>query len=262
MKCWFSQPKAKRMNILRMKNEDETLDSFYAGRIHVLQKKKGYRFSLDAPLLADFIQPESQDELLELGAGSGIISLLLSVKPFSHITAIELQPTLADLARRNVRLNHLEHRITVEEVDLKSFSPGGKFDKIYSNPPYYKRGGGHISPSRERAIARHELTCDIFDIMKITEDCLKPGGRAYFIYPCRQENYFMEALRSHRFRIRCRRNVIARPGSEPNLFLCEVDFTQSGEKRLPPLILYQKEGEYTQEAEEIFKGRHHAEDCP
>lgn len=258
MKSWFLQPKVKRMNILRMKDEDETLDSFYAGRIRILQKKKGYRFSLDAPLLADFIQTESRDEMLELGAGSGIISLLLSVKPFSHITAVELQPALADLARRNVRLNHLGNRITVKEMDLRSFSPERTFDKIFSNPPYYKRGKGQISHSQERAIARHEITCDIFDIMKITADCLNPDGSAYFIYPCRQEDYFMEALHRYALGIRCRRNVVPRADSPPNLFLSAVDFAEEDAKLLPPLIMYEEEGRYSREAEEIFRGRYHA----
>lgn len=258
MKSWFLRPKVKRMNILLMKDEDETLDSFYAGRIHVLQKKKGYRFSLDAPLLADFIPTGSRDEMLELGAGSGIISLLLSIKPFEHITAIELQPALADLARRNVQLNHLDNRITVKEMDLRSFSPGRTFDKIFSNPPYYKKGRGHISPSQERAIARHEITCDIFDVMKVTTDCLDPSGSAYFIYPCRQEDYFMEALHRYKLGIRCRRNVVPRADSPPNLFLSAVDFTGEDEELLPPLIMYEEEGRYSREAEEIFRGRYHA----
>ena len=96
-----------------LKSDEETLDTFYHGRILILQKKKGYRFSVDSPLLADFIQTRETDELLELGAGSGIISLLLSIKPFKHITGVEIQETLADLALRNVALNKLEKKIYI-----------------------------------------------------------------------------------------------------------------------------------------------------
>ena len=95
------------------RRDGETLDTFYRGRVRVLQKKKGYRFSVDAPLLADFIRTGPEDEALELGTGSGIISLLLSVKPFRRITALEIQAGLADLARRNVELNGLEDRIEI-----------------------------------------------------------------------------------------------------------------------------------------------------
>ena len=105
----------------KMKEEDETLDSFYLGRILVLQKKRRYRFSVDAPLLADFIKTKASEELLELGTGNGIVSLLLSIKPFQHITAVEIQESLADLARRNVFLNNLEGKITIIQEDLRNF---------------------------------------------------------------------------------------------------------------------------------------------
>jgi len=112
----------------QLKAEDETLDTFYSGRILVLQKKKGYRFSVDAPLLADFIRTKISDELLELGSGNGIISLLLSMKPFKTITAVEIQESLADLARRNVKLNSLEEKIRVVEKDLRTFRLQKKYD--------------------------------------------------------------------------------------------------------------------------------------
>jgi tRNA1(Val) A37 N6-methylase TrmN6 len=109
----------------QLKGEDETLDSFYRGSILVLQKKEGYRFSVDAPLLADFVKTKRSDEILELGAGNGIISLLLSIKPFKHITAVEIQGSLADMARRNVKLNNLE-RTSLHQKGRRSseFFPG------------------------------------------------------------------------------------------------------------------------------------------
>ncbi|MCX6574654.1 MAG: methyltransferase, partial [Candidatus Aminicenantes bacterium] len=118
--------------------EGETLDAFYHGRVRILQKKNGYRFSVDAPLLADFIRTRPEDEALELGTGSGVISLLLSVKAFRRITALELQAGLADLARRNVELNGLGGRIEIVEADLRTYEPGRTFDLIFSNPPYIR----------------------------------------------------------------------------------------------------------------------------
>src|SRR5512137_544956 len=102
----------------------ETLDTFFHGRVRILQPKKGYRFSVDAPLLADFIRPRPEDAALELGTGSGVISLLLSLKPLRKITALEIQPGLAGLARRNVELNGLGGRIEVVEADLRTYKPG------------------------------------------------------------------------------------------------------------------------------------------
>jgi tRNA1Val (adenine37-N6)-methyltransferase len=242
----------------QLKGKDETLDSFYRGRILVLQKKDGYRFSVDAPLLADFIQTKHSDEILELGAGNGIISLLLSIKPFKHITAVEIQESLADIARRNVRLNNLEKKISIIRVDLRQYRPDKKFDVIFSNPPYIKKGGGYLSPSLERSIARHELKCDIFDILEKAGKLLKSEGRAYFVYLAKRKDDLFQAMERNSLKVKSIRFVCAHQDSPPNLFLAECDFSSRNEFLLPPLILYDKEGNYAPEAEEIFRGRIHA----
>lgn len=241
-----------------MKGEDETLDSFYLGRILVLQKKKGYRFSVDSPLLADFIQTKKSDELLELGAGNGIISLLLSFKPFKHITAIEIQESLAALARRNISLNKLGDKITIIHKDLRAFWPRRKFDVIFSNPPYIKKERGHLSALQEKSIAKHELKCDIFDIMQKTKELLKKEGRAYFIFPVKRSEDFSEAVEMNKLRIKAIRFILPRMEKNPNLFLTECDFVSQKECIMSPLVLFEKRGNYTSEAKEIFSGRDHA----
>ena len=243
----------------QLKGEDETLDSFYRGRILVLQKREGYRFSVDAPLLADFIQTKRSDEILELGAGNGIISLLLSIKPFRHITAVEIQEALADIARRNVKLNNLERKISIIREDLRQYYPGEKFDVIFSNPPYIKKGEGHLSSSLEKSIAKHELKCDISGILKKTATLLKSEGRAYFVYLAKRKDDLFQAIERNRLKIKSIRFVHPRQDSPPNLFLAECDFCSEKEAILPPFILYGKGGNYTAEAEEIFRGRIHAE---
>jgi tRNA1(Val) A37 N6-methylase TrmN6 len=241
--------------INHLKGEDETLDSFYEGRILVLQKKKGYRFSVDAPLLADIIQTKTSDELLELGAGNGIVSLLLSIKPFHHIIALEIQESLADIARRNVKLNNLEGKITVIQEDLCAFQPGKRFDVIFSNPPYIKKLGGHLSPSLEKSVAKHELKCDIFDIMQKTAELLKKEGRAYFIYPIKRREDFTQAVSKYKLRSKTLRFVHARQSTTANLFLTECDFSSDETVNLAPLILYDEKGDYTPETKQIFLGR-------
>ena len=248
------------MNLLKRKmtGNDETQDTFYHGRISILQKKKGFRFSLDAPLLADFIQTKQSDELLELGAGNGVISLLLSIKPFKHITALEIQKSLFDLAQRNIRLNQLEHKITICRMDLREYKADKKFDVIFSNPPYYEIIAGRMSKSREKAIAKHELKCSIFDIIRKASDLLKKDGRAYFIFKEKRRNAFIKAVEESGLRIKLERCVLARREGKTNLFLTECVFSREIKVVLQPLILYDEEGNYTEEAQEIFKGRIHA----
>ena len=241
-----------------LKGEDESLDAFYLGRISVLQKKKGYRFSVDAPLLADFIQTRHSDEILELGPGNGIVSLLLSIKPFKHITAVEIQESLTDLARRNIKLNNLEERISVVREDLCCYRPGKKFDVIFSNPPYIQKGKGHLSSSLEKSIAKHELTCNIFDVMKKTAQLLKSDGRAFFIFHAERKDDFLQAVNKNELKIKSLRYIHPRKESPPNLFLTECNFFSKKMTTLPPFILYNEQGKYMKEAEEIFRGRSYA----
>jgi len=234
--------------------EDETLDSFYHGRILVLQKKKGYRFSVDAPLLADFIQTRATDVLLEAGGGCGIISLLLSVKPFRRIVCLEVQKALARLAVRNVRLNGLERKIRIVEQDLRVFQPKTRFDVVFSNPPYIKKKTGMPSSSVEKAVAKHEIKCDIFDIIGLTGRSLKKSGRAYFIYPARRMEGFSLALDMHHLKTKTLRWVHPKSGSPARWFLAECDFVSSSTKTLAPLVLCDERGQTTRETKRIYAG--------
>ena len=244
---------------LPIRGKDETLDTFYHGRVLVLQKKNGYRFSVDAPLLADFIQTKRGDNLLEVGTGSGVISLLLSIKPYDHVTALEIQDSLVDLARRNVRLNNLSQRIRVVQGDLRDFATQEKFDVIFSNPPYIKQMSGHLSSSDEKSVAKHELKINIFDIMQKMTELLKVEGKAYFIFPAKRKDDLRRATEEYGMRIHSLRLVYPHQNSEPNFVLVSCDFKTEKEICHLPLVLFDREGQYSEEAKAIFSGRIHAE---
>jgi len=241
----------------------ETLDTFYRGRVRLFQRKKGYRFSVDAPLLADFIRTKGSDEILEIGTGSGIIPLLLGRRPFRRITAVEVQPGLAALARRNVALNGLEDRIGVVRADYREYEPGRRFDLVFSNPPYIPRAGGFLSRVTEKSVARHELRGGLGDLMRKTAQWLKPGGRACFVFPEKRRGDFLAAAGANGLRVRRWRPVKPRAGELANLFLAEVGPAgRRGQKKnygtrikLPPLVLFKKDGHYTAAAEAVFSGR-------
>jgi tRNA1(Val) A37 N6-methylase TrmN6 len=242
-----------------IKGEDETLDTFYHGQILVLQKKKGYRFSIDAPLLADFIHTKRTDNILDIGTGSGVISLLLSIKPFGHVTALEIQDSLVDLARRNVKLNNLTERIHIVQGDIRDFVSREKFDVIFSNPPYIKQMSGRLSPSDEKTVAKHELKINIFDIMQKMTELLKEEGKAYFIFPAKRQKDLRRATEECGMMIHSLRLVYPHQDSKPNFVLVSCDFKAEKEICHLPLMLYDKEGKYSEEAEAIFSGRIHAE---
>ncbi|HMA52925.1 MAG TPA: methyltransferase [Acidobacteriota bacterium] len=253
------------------RRDGETLDTFYRGRIRILQSKAGYRFSVDAPLLADFIRTKPGDDVLEIGTGNGVISLLLSVKPFKRITAVEIQPGLAGLAERNVALNGLRDRIEVVRADLRTFEPGRTFDLIFSNPPYIRKSSGFLSASAEKSAAKHELHGGVGEILGKTADWLAPGGRACFVYPEKRRADFLAAAGESGLAVRRQRSVHPRAGEPPNLFLIELGLraqarTDEGvgtaghggggglPELMPPLVLFGPDGKYTPAAEAIFAG--------
>src|SRR5210317_2172391 len=117
-----------------------TTDTFFNGKIRITQERAGYRFSIDAVLLANFAVPRSGDQVLELGTGCGIIPLILAYRqPQIEIYGVEVQAELAELAVSNVRENQLHDRISVICADMKSLRPAmtaGPVDLVVCNPPF------------------------------------------------------------------------------------------------------------------------------
>ncbi|MCX6561093.1 MAG: methyltransferase [Candidatus Aminicenantes bacterium] len=237
-------------------NPDETLDEFYRGKVRLFQPRKGYRFALDAPLLADFIETRLEDEICELGTGNGVIAVLLSLKPFRRIVALELQASLFDLAVRNIALNGLAGRVEVAQADLREYRPGRVFDLVFSNPPYVRKGTGFPSPQAEKTVAKQEITCDIYEVMRAVSDLLKPLGRACFVFPASRFDDLADAARGRGLHPRRLRFVHPRAGDPANLFLSEFRF---GPAEVPltmePLVLYGPDGEQTPETLTVCEGR-------
>ena len=237
----------------------ETVDAFYRGRVRLIQSKKGFRFAVDAPLLADFVETRPEEDLCELGAGNGVIAVLLSLKPWKHLTAVEIQPFLADLARRNVALNGLEGRIEVVDADFRAWRPGRRFDVVLSNPPYIRRRTGFLSGSAEKSIAKHEIACDIGEVMRASAALLDPEGRAFFVYPAVRESDFRRAAGESGLWIRTIRRIRPRPAGPAHLFLARLEFAEGPEVEIAALILRDESGADSPEAQKIYEGRMNSE---
>jgi len=236
------------------RGKNETLDAFYRGRIRLLQSRTGYRFSVDAPLLADFVRVPRGGTALELGAGCGVVSLLVALRPVRSLTALEVQPRLARLAARNARLNGMEKKVHVVRGDLRTFAVRRKFDVVFSNPPYIERGSGFPSPVGEKNIAKHEIKCDIIDVMNAAARFLKKNGRAFFIFPVRRRAAFLRATRLGGLRVRRERFVLPRRGAPAHLFLAECGRGPGRGRLETPLALLEADGSPAAEAERVFSG--------
>jgi tRNA1Val (adenine37-N6)-methyltransferase len=218
---------------------DESIDEFMDGRLKLIQSKTGYRFSIDAILLSQFVTIKRGDRIVDLGTGCGIIPLiLLLTRPVGHTFALEIQKDLADQAARNTVLNGYENRMGVILGDIKHppFAPSSA-DVVTCNPPYRPKNSGRINPDLQRAIARHEMLASLDDILNAASKTLKAKGRLAMIYPAVR---LVEVLvRMRGFNLEPKRIRIVYPGMESEAKLALVEASLGGRrglKVLPPLF--------------------------
>lgn len=161
-------------------NEDiTTLNNGYK----LIQKKDGFRFSVDAVILSDFFSPTKKGKILDIGCGNGIIPILLYSKGKGEdITGVEIQEENCELALKNVKLNNLEEYIKIENDDVKEYPKGNTFDYIISNPPYMEVDGKKQNILSCKSIARHELTLNLYDLIRNAKRLLKPVGSITLVH--------------------------------------------------------------------------------
>ena len=218
---------------------NETLDTFLNGRLRIIQSRHGYRFSVDALLLAEFVSVKREDVVVDLGAGCGIISLFLAVKSeVGFIVGIELQAELASQAKRNIVFNKLEKKIAIIQGDLRHLPMGPGFAHIVvCNPPYRRQKSGRINPDFSKAIARHELSAKLDDILAAGKALLKPGGRLALIYPANRLTEIFAKMRIQE--VEPKRLQIVFPNSYSHAKLAMIEGRlqgKSGLKILPPIF--------------------------
>jgi tRNA1Val (adenine37-N6)-methyltransferase len=221
---------------------DETLNTFSNRRLKIVQRKGGYRFSIDAVLLSQFVKLRRNEGVIDLGTGCGILPLLLSQKATRHsFVGVEVQKALADLALKNVRINDLESRITILRQDFRTLPdtlPPGSFDVVISNPPYRRRLSGRINPSEEKAIARHEIRGSLADLISVASYLLPSKGRCYLIYPATRTVDLFVTLRGKHLEPKRVQLVYPHPDEGAKFILVEAVKTRGVElKTLPPLVL-------------------------
>jgi tRNA1Val (adenine37-N6)-methyltransferase len=233
-----------------MKEKSYSVDSIWDDSIQIQQSRSGYRFALDAVLLAHFLQLNGDEIVLEIGCGNGIILVLLSrLKKYQRIIGVEIQHDLSELARKNIE-NNKSAGIEVIEGDireLKNELPKKGFDLIYSNPPYRKIGTGKLNPSSEKAIARHELNLKLEDLIVIADELLKEDGRLSVILPAFREMDWMKLTEAGSYFIQARQYVHSFPKSPAAFVLCTVSRKKTQLEELRALTIYESRGKYTPE---------------
>ena len=237
--------------------ENERLDDLEIKGLKIIQDPGKFCFGIDAVLLSGFAKVRPGENVLDIGTGTGIIPLLLSAKTDAgYIKAIEIQPDMADMAKRSVLYNNLQDRIEIICNDIKlagMFIKIASVDVVVSNPPYIKNSHAIVNPKDSLGIARHEIACTLDDILSAASKMLKYHGRFYMIHKahrlteivCKMKEYKLELkrLRSiHPFADKPAKMVLIEGIKQANPWL-DID---------PPLIIYKSGGVYTEEIMKIY----------
>ncbi|WP_186446134.1 tRNA1(Val) (adenine(37)-N6)-methyltransferase [Paenibacillus cremeus] len=243
-------------------HESERIDDLLTQDLKIIQSDEVFSFSLDAVLLARFCMVPPRGRIADLCTGNGVIPLLLSTRTRAHITGVEIQDRLADMAQRNVQLNDLQERISVIHGDLREAVDelgNGAFDAVTVNPPYLPVPNGEQNGNEHFAAARHEVYCTLDDVVRVSSRLVKSGGRVAMVHrPSRLVEIFA-AMRQYRLEPKRVRFVHPRADSEANMVLIEALRDGKPEVRLlPPLIVYKNGTEYTDELVDVYYGKREA----
>jgi tRNA1Val (adenine37-N6)-methyltransferase len=239
---------------------DETLDALFDGRVRLYQSRSGYRFSLDALLLAYFTRLKGAEKIVDLGTGNGVVPLILAHRYlWAHVTGVELQPRMVERARKNVRLNNLQDRIEIRQGDVRAIQrvmAAESFQAAVVNPPFRKSTSGRVSPDDEKRVARHETDGALDDFLGAAAFLLRAKGRLTVVYPAVRAIDLCTEMRRTGIEPKRLRMVHSFVDADANLVLVEGSKGgRSGVEILAPLIVYQRGKEYTAEVAAMIAGR-------
>jgi len=236
----------------------ERIDDLLTHGMGIIQSDEVFSFSLDAVLLARFCSIPHRGRILDLCTGNGVIPLLLATRCKLPITGVEIQPRLADMARRSVRLNRLEDQIEIIERDLRQYqfeAEPGSYDLITVNPPYLPVKIGQQNRNEHMAIARFEIMCTMEDVVAASSRLVKNGGKVAIVHRASRLAELLSTLRAFHLEPKRLRMVHPRRGAEANMVLVEAIRDAAAEIRvLPPLFVYEGD-QYCEELLDVYYGR-------
>lgn len=235
----------------------ERLDDLQFNGLKLIQRPDAFRFGTDSVLLADFAAPRHGDRAVDLGCGTGAIAVLMAAhRPGLHVDAVEIQPLIADMARRSILLNNMQDAVTLHEMDMREAwrtIGAGMRSLVVCNPPYGRSGAALESVTDAKRIARHEGDLTPGEIARAASMLLKNGGRFCVIYPAPRAFEMMQAMQENHLAPKRIRTVHGVEGRAPKFVLMDaVKGGGPGLHWLEPLVLRHPDGSFTPEWHRIY----------
>ncbi|MGE5329938.1 MAG: tRNA1(Val) (adenine(37)-N6)-methyltransferase [Deltaproteobacteria bacterium] len=236
---------------------NERIDDLQIKGLKIIQNPEGFCFGMDAVLLSGFAKVRKDSKVVDLGCGTGIISILIAGKTeASSITGVELQEPVAEMAQRSIEMNQIGDRVKIINADLKA-APEilglSSMDAVVTNPPYRTKDCGMENPDDVKAISRHEVCCTLEDVIVASKKLLKPGGKLFMVHRPDRLADIIYLLRQNSLEPKRLQFVHPRPQAAPNMILVEA--LRSGGKHLKvekPLYIYEEGTKYSKEVLNIY----------
>lgn len=235
----------------------EIIDTLKNG-YKIIQNSEMFKFGIDAVLLSHFAfnQIRNNEKIIDLGTGNGIIPLLLAKSRAKNITGLEIQAENVKMAKKSIELNQLEEKINIVQGDIKLVSENfskHSFDSVLTNPPYMINNHGKQNPNDAKLIARHEVLCNLEDIISAADFLLKPNGKFFMIHKAFRLPEIFNSMINHKIEPKRMQMILPFVDKEANLVL--IEGRKNGNPRLQiekNLIVYEKPGNYTKMIEDIY----------
>lgn len=232
---------------------EERLDYMPGGRRTIFQRRDVFSYSMDAVLLAKFVQmPSDKGKIIDLCAGNGAIPLMMTLRTKALIDAVEIQTLLCKLAVKTMRENGIDQQVNVIEADLMALGgqiKWGSYDNVTCNPPYFpvtsekgKNENIHFS------LARHEVSCTLEDVIRVSSKLVKQKGRVALVHRPERTVEIFATMKKYRLEPKRIQYVHPKKNKEANMVLIEaVREGNPGVKTLPPWVVYKDHQHYTEE---------------
>ncbi len=238
--------------------ENERIDDLEFKNLKIIQNNNGFCFGIDAVLLSDFAKNIKRDAIvLDLGTGTGIISILLCGKTnLKKIIGVEVQEEVYDMAKRSIELNNLQNKFEVINeniLNLNKIYKNNTFDAIVTNPPYKKENTGIVNNDKKKLISRHEVLAKLEDYIEISSRLLKDKGEFYMIHRPERVVDILSLMRKYKLEPKEIRFVYSYINEPPKMVL--IKGVKNGKQFLKfreNLYIYNENGNYTDEIYKIY----------
>lgn len=234
------------------------LDDLQIKGYKIYQDSGYFCFGIDAVILANFVTKliKKDGKYIDLCSGNGIIPILIEAKnALNDISLVEIDNNCCKLARESLQYNHLSMNIINDDIKNLSVSFYDSFDYVSVNPPYFKVEDGLFNKEEKKSIARHEILCDIYDVCHISKKLLKEKGSLFMVHRPNRLEDVMYALKSEELSLKEIMFIYPKEKKEANLFCFRATRGKNSfAKVLEPLIIYDKDNNYTKEYLDYIDG--------